>query len=142
LRRRPGVVASVLEEALRYLPPFPATRRVTRQDVRLADQHVASGELLTVRIDSANRDGRQFAAAHTFQLERFPNPMAATHLSFGNGVHFCIGAPLARLEARIALENLLTHFPEMRRDRTVSLERVASLVVYGVQQLPVIIKSA
>lgn len=138
LRSNPDLLPLALEEVLRFLPPFPCTRRVATEDVLLGEQEIAAGDLITVRIDAANRDERQFPHPDECNITRFADGQVVNHLSLGHGVHFCIGAPLARLEASIALRTMFERLPTMRRDHTTRLLRSDSLLIYGVQQLPII----
>jgi cytochrome P450 len=107
--------------------------RFAASDLDLAGQHIARGQRVVAWIGSANRDDSQFVDADTFVAARTPNQ----HLAFGHGVHFCLGAPLARLEARIALTALVERLPGLRRADAEPLEPMASTIVYGVQHLPV-----
>jgi len=86
-----------------------------------------------VWIGSANHDEDVFDQPHLFDASRDPNP----HLSFGHGIHYCLGALLARLEADIAIRMWLERFPRFARDRTIRLERLDSGFVFGVKQLPI-----
>ena len=74
----------------------------------------------------------QFPAADRFEVERTPN----RHVAFGHGIHFCIGAPLARLEAALALPMMLEQLPDLRRDRRVASEPLESRILFGVKSLP------
>lgn len=109
LRRNPGLVQGVTEETLRYMTPVTGSYRVASTDTELAGVPVPKGSLLTLWLGAANRDERQFDRPHVFDPDRTPNP----HLGFGRGIKFCIGAPLARLEARIAVNLLLERFPKL-----------------------------
>ena len=84
-------------------------------------------------IGAANRDETQFPNAETFDIRRSPN----RHIAFGHGIHFCLGAPLARLEGKIALEIMLEQLPDMKRKRYLPLERTDSFFLYGVKHLPI-----
>lgn len=106
LRADPDRIPRALEEVLRTRTPFTQMPRVATEDVRLGDREIAANRPITVWLASANRDERQFRDAAGFDPERSPNP----HLAFGRGIHFCLGAPLARLEGRVALEALLRRF--------------------------------
>ncbi|WP_234334622.1 cytochrome P450 [Streptomyces sp. NRRL B-1347] len=106
------LVPGVIEEALRLLPPFSMFYRATTRAVELGGQRLAAGQVVALWLGAANRDARVFADPHGFHPERDPNP----HLGFGRGIHFCLGAPLARLEGRIALEILLERFPRLCTD--------------------------
>jgi cytochrome P450 len=103
LRAEPDLLPSAIEEVLRYRSPLQAVFRQTTRDVEVHGTVIPARKLVLVMIGSANRDPRQFRDADRFDITRDPNP----HLAFGLGPHFCLGAPLARLEARIALPDLL-----------------------------------
>ncbi len=110
LQREPDRIAAFVEETLRFHSPFKATlRRVTR-DLELGGQKIAAGELVLPLIASANRDERIFTRPDEFDPDRDPNP----HLAFGLGIHVCLGAPLARMEGRIAVAALLRHLDGIR----------------------------
>jgi cytochrome P450 len=88
---------------------------------------------LVAWIGSANRDERQFQRPEQFDIDRGP----VRHLAFGHGMHFCLGAPLARLEARIALEAILSRLPGLALAAGSRLERMESTIIYGLKELPV-----
>ncbi|MFE8595698.1 cytochrome P450 [Archangium violaceum] len=94
---------SAIEEVLRYRAPVQAMFRVTRAEVSLHGQVIPAGKMVLAMIGSANRDPRKFQEPDRFDITREPNP----HIAFGHGIHFCIGAPLSRLEARVGLSVLL-----------------------------------
>lgn len=102
LRERPALIPPMIEETLRYYPPFPATIRRTMRDMDVSGTVIPKDNRLLVMLASANHDETQFERPEEFIIERDPN----RHLGFGMGIHYCLGAPLARLEARIALEIL------------------------------------
>jgi cytochrome P450 len=122
-----------IEESLRLLSPFPAVGRVTTTAVDIAGQRVPADQMLMVWIGAANRDRRQFDYADRFVPTRDPNP----HLGFGRGVHFCLGAPLARLEGRVALNILLDRYPLLRTVPEHPPAFMRSTDVGGVCKLPV-----
>ncbi|WP_437649305.1 cytochrome P450 [Sorangium sp. So ce362] len=111
LRDRPALIAGAFEEALRYDAPVQCLARRARRDVRVGDAEIPAESSLLLLYGSANRDPRRFADPDRFDPAR---PDAASHLSLGYGIHFCLGAPLARLEARVALEALFTRLPNLR----------------------------
>jgi cytochrome P450 len=106
-----SLVPAVLEEVLRLRPPFPRVARVTTEDVEVAGTVIPASSMVWPWVLSANRDERQFPDATRFD----PYRVSTTgHAAFGHGVHYCLGAPLARLEGRIALTMLLERFGELR----------------------------
>lgn len=130
-----SLVPSAIEESLRFFSPFAALGRVTQRDAEIGGTPVPADQLLMVWIAAANRDPRQFANPHTFDVTRDPNP----HLGFGRGIHFCIGAPLARLEGRVALNILLDRFPALRTDPAAAPEFLPSPNMTGVNKLPLLV---
>ncbi|BFI74597.1 cytochrome P450 Cyp119 [Sulfurisphaera ohwakuensis] len=127
--REKGALKAV-EEALRFSPPVMRTIRVTKEKVKIRDQVIDEGELVRVWIASANRDEEVFKDPDSFIPDRTPNP----HLSFGSGIHLCLGAPLARLEARIALEEFAKRF---RVKEIVKKEKIDNEVLNGYRKLVV-----
>lgn len=109
LRQSPELSGAFVEEALRYYSPFSATVRRTTKEVELAGQTIGAGELVVPLIASANRDERVFDAPDTFRIERSPNP----HLGMGFGIHFCLGAHLARLEGKIVVEQMAERYSQV-----------------------------
>jgi cytochrome P450 len=110
LSRSPELMPSAIEEMLRYDGPVQATMRYIRQDTDVAGTTVAAGTLIFVLLAAANRDPAQFREPETFDIARTPND----HLAFGEGIHFCIGAPLARMEGAIAIGSLLARYKRIR----------------------------
>jgi cytochrome P450 len=133
LLARRALLPDAIEEVLRYRSPIKMMFRVAIQDTTIGDTEIHAGEGVVAWIGSANRDEEQFPNADTFDIHRAPN----RHLAFGYGIHFCLGAPLARLESKIALDILLDRFPNLRRDRDVPLEPVSAFILHGVQHMPV-----
>jgi cytochrome P450 len=129
-----SLVPTAIEESLRLLTPFPAVARATTVDTEIAGQRVPAGQLVVLWTGSANRDERQFAHPDVFDPARDPNP----HLGFGRGVHFCLGAPLARLEGRIAMNILLDRFPVLRTDPGNPPVFMQTAEMCGVRSLPVL----
>jgi cytochrome P450 len=133
LRRDPSLVPGAVEEAIRCYPSVAGTMRVTTKDAEIAGQLIEKGQSLIVWIGSANYDDAHFVEPERFDIRRSPN----RHLGFGVGIHFCVGAPLARLEARIAIGKLLERLPKLERDSSVAIEPVDSPFLFGVKHLPV-----
>ncbi|MDJ0787304.1 MAG: cytochrome P450 [Myxococcota bacterium] len=109
LRAEPERIDTAIEELLRFDGPVQATVRVALEDVPLKGCVVPKGAMVLINIGAANRDPEVFAEPDRLDITRSPNP----HLAFGFGTHFCMGAPLARLEGRIAFDALLRRFPRL-----------------------------
>jgi cytochrome P450 len=112
LRRNLELVPSAVEEFLRFDPPVSGTIRIALRDLELRDQKIAQGQQVAVMLAAANRDPRQFRDPDRLDIERRPN----RHLAFGYGIHFCLGAALARLEAQIAFRTLLARFRQIHAE--------------------------
>jgi cytochrome P450 len=133
LRAEPELLAGAIEEVLRYRSPVQFMYRRVVADVTIRDSQLRAGQMVLAWIGSANRDEAQFPDPDSFDIRRTPN----RHIAFGHGIHFCLGAPLARLEAKIVLTLLLERFDEIQRVRSVPLEATGSDIVYGVKHLPI-----
>lgn len=123
LKQNPHLIPTFIEEALRYYSPFAATVRKTTREVEVAGVMIAKGELVTPLIGCANRDESVFERPDEFMIDRDPNP----HLAFGFGIHFCLGAHLARLEGEIAVAALTRHFKAISLESVVSPEEGSGL---------------
>ncbi len=110
LQASPELLPSAIEEVLRYRSPLQWMPRATRRDVEIHGQVIPPGKLVLPLIGSANRDPKHFPDPGRFDITRDPNP----HIAFGHGIHACLGAPLARLEARIALAVILTRLQNVK----------------------------
>ncbi len=133
LRAQPDLITSAIEEVLRYRSPVQSMFRAATGKTDLGGVATHAGQPVVAWIGSANRDEAQFPNAHVFDIERAPN----RHLAFGYGIHFCLGAPLARLEARLALEALTTRFRAIRRVPDAPLRWMEGSIVYGAKSLPI-----
>ncbi len=135
LRRDPSLIKPAVEELLRYTAPvFMTTERYARENVTIHGVTIPRGEMTLGVIGSANRDEKVFENPDSLDITREPNK----HLSFGQGVHFCLGAPLARVEAQIAVNTLLRRMPELRlRVSPDSLRWRPSMILRGLDALPV-----
>ncbi|MFC5753853.1 cytochrome P450 [Actinomadura rugatobispora] len=124
-RARPDDVAAAVEELLRYDPPVQLTLRAALRDRELGGETIRQGEMVLLLTGAANRDPAAFAAPDRLDLSRYAASEAPRHLAFGHGIHYCLGAPLARLEGQIALRRLferevtLTGAPLTYRDNLV-----------------------
>jgi cytochrome P450 len=133
LRAAPDLLPSAIEEVLRYRSPLQWMYRATRRDVEVHGQVIPAGKLVLAMIGSANRDPRQFRDAGHFDVGRDPNP----HIAFGHGIHSCLGAPLARLEARIALADFLGRVDGIDLASDQPWEPRKALHVHGPTRLPI-----
>lgn len=131
----PRLVESAIEELLRYTSPLDiASQRFASEDLSIDSVNIRQGDLVAVVLGSANHDETQFAEPERLDLAREQNK----HVAFGLGSHFCIGAPLARLEGQIALTTLFRRFPKLRLSTpSEPLRWRSSLIVRGLEELPV-----
>lgn len=132
LQREPELMPTALEEVLRYLPPVWFLFRRTIQEVELGGQRIPAGQAILAWTASANRDAAQFPEPDRFDIMREPN----RHLAFGHGIHFCVGAPLARLEARIALPMILEQLRDLKRVEDVPIA-IRTGLVFVIRNLPI-----
>jgi cytochrome P450 len=110
LRQNPELIRSAVEELLRFESPVQFTARVLKEDIEICGQLIRKGWTVQCMLGAANRDPKQFKEPDQLDLKRLNNQ----HLAFGAGLHFCIGAQLARLEGQIAILNLVQRFPKMK----------------------------
>ena len=132
LRAAPDLLPSAIEEVLRYRSPLQAVFRQTTRDVAMGGAVIPGGKLVMAMVGSANRDPRQFRDPDRFDITREPNP----HVAFGHGPHFCLGAPLARLEARVALPDLLERLENLAPASDQPWEPRRAFHVLGPSRLP------
>ena len=133
LRTELTLLPSAIEEVLRYLPSVHTAPRVAVVETTIDGQQVKAGQWVMPMLASANRDMAYFPQPDLFNIRRSPN----RHLTFGYGIHFCLGAPLARLESKIALTVLLERLTDIQRVQDVPLETVISPIIYGLKHLPI-----
>ena len=133
LRAHPQLLPRAIEEVLRFASPVWRVMRVTRSAVTLAGVTLPTGAIVFAWLASANRDETQFPHPESFDLRRHPNH----HLAFGHGIHFCLGAPLARLQASVVLPLILAHLPDLRVVRDPPLAVLRSHILFGVKSLPI-----
>jgi cytochrome P450 len=131
VRREPSLIPQLIEEGLRYHSPVQALFRQTTQAVEIAGTTIPAKTMVMPLLASANRDARKFPDPERFDLTR----NADGHVALGHGVHFCLGAPLARLEANVALEALLQHLPPVRA-AAQPVTWIDSFFVRGPKTLP------
>ncbi len=131
----PSQIPNAVEEMLRFESPVQSLARRTLRDVSLHGVTIPKGSEVRLLWGAANRDDREFERADVFDGER----VIRRHLAFGHGIHFCIGAGLARLEARIAFEEILARWPDYELD-LATLERLPSLWVRAWERVPVALR--
>jgi cytochrome P450 len=137
LHRERGLVANAIEELLRFESPSPVQARYVTQDVEHYGRVVRAGSIMLLLTASANRDDRKFPDGDRFDIHRDIDH----HLAFGYGVHFCLGAALARLEGRVALDEVLERFPMWEVDWDNAVQARTS-TVRGWERLPVRTRSS
>ncbi len=132
LRAEPSLIRKAVEEILRYDGPTLATVRVVKHPHERHGQKLAQGDRVFVMIHGANHDERRFEDPDEFNIERDPNP----HLTFNYGIHFCLGAPLARLEGDVAIGAVIERMPSLKLARD-SYDYMDTMVMRGVREMPV-----
>jgi cytochrome P450 len=132
LRENPGLIASAVEELLRFDGPVQRTARIPSEDIRIDDRIIGKGEMVMPFLGAADRDPAQFPDPDRLDIARADN----RHIAFGMGIHFCLGAPLARMEGQIAINTLLARLPRLAlaTDRPRFRQ---SLTLRGLETLPV-----
>jgi cytochrome P450 len=133
LQADPSLMPGAVEEMLRFEPPAQMTSRIAAEDIELRGCRFEPGQVVLTALAAANRDPEVFPEPDRFDITRQPN----RHLSFGHGIHYCLGAPLAVVEARIAFESLLRRMPEPEAAFEVPAWGT-SFVLRGLKSLPVI----
>jgi pimeloyl-[acyl-carrier protein] synthase len=131
LRERPELMESAVEEFMRYDSPVQMNSRVPIEDVEISGCTLRARQMVLILVGSANRDPDEFADPDRLDVSRGVN----RHLAFGRGIHFCLAAPLARMEAQVAIGGLLARFPDLRRAGTPT--RRPNPVFRGLATLPV-----
>jgi cytochrome P450 len=132
LTREPALIPTAIEEVLRFLPPVWFVMRRTTEEVELSGVRIPAGGLVMPWTASANRDSTQFPDPGRFDVAREPN----RHLGFGHGIHFCVGAPLTRMEAAVALPMMLEQLRDVRVRRETPIDIHAG-IVFVIANLPV-----
>jgi cytochrome P450 len=127
----PAVHRSAVDEMLRYVSPVQLTTRAFTEDCEIGEATFEAGDFAMLLIASANRDEAEFPDAEQFDITRAPN----NHLSFSFGIHHCLGAPLARIQTRMALETLFRRAPNMRVDGEITFK--SNVILRGMESLPV-----
>jgi len=131
------MIPKAIEEMLRYDPPVQMTLRIPTATTIVGGTEIPAGSLAFILLAAANRDPAQFPRPEVFDVAREPNE----HVSFGEGIHFCLGAPLARLEGAIAIESMLEKFPRLRLANPENkLEYRGSMALRGLSALQLSIR--
>jgi cytochrome P450 len=134
LKADPGIINAVVEEVLRYDPPVDITARIASGDMEIGGCPLHAGQAMTVSLRAANRDPDTYDDPHAFNVSRKHKP----HVAFGGGAHICIGAPLARLEAQVALVKLFERFPDLKLAEPNEIPAWRTLPFFrGMETLPV-----
>jgi len=132
LRDNRELIPTAIEEMLRYDPPVQMTVRVPTATTSVGGTEIAEGSIAFILLAAANRDPSHFPSPEKFDVTREPNE----HVSFGEGIHFCLGAPLARLEGAIAIGQMLDKFPRLQlADPDAKMEYRGSMALRGLSQL-------
>lgn len=134
LHSQPELMPGAIEEVLRYASPVWRLIRTTKEETEISGTVLPKGAVIFCWLASANRDGAQFPDPERFDIQRTPNK----HVAFGYGIHFCLGAPLSRLEGSVALPMFLEQLPNLQRDRSKSLEIYEGRALFGLKRLPVV----
>jgi cytochrome P450 len=138
IRADPSLLPAAIEEVLRYRTPFPRLARVATTNAQVGDAEIPAQGLILVWLTAANRDARVFSDPNRFDIHRKPNP----HLTFGHGIHFCLGAPLARLEAKVALKIMLDRYRDIAVATDAPVEYRNPWLMVSVNKLPLDVRAA
>jgi cytochrome P450 len=133
LRADPALIPAAVEESLRFRPPLARVARQATKDTEIGGRKIPADSFVRLWVAAANRDDSVFADPDRFDINRNPNP----HLAFGKGIHFCLGAPLARLETRIAIGLMLERYSDIRLRDDVPVRLRNPWVMMGVSSLPI-----
>ncbi len=133
LAHDPGLIVSAVEELLRYDSPVQKMARIALADIDVDGKQIKKGQLVCFCFGAANRDPEQFTAPQELDITRKPN----RHLAFGHGLHYCVGAALARLEGQIAFNTVLRRLPKLRLENE-NAEWHRDFTLRGLKSLPVV----
>jgi pimeloyl-[acyl-carrier protein] synthase len=133
LKDNPSLITTAVEEFLRYDSPVQRQARIAVTDIAIDDKKISQGERVFLVIGAANRDPEKFLDADKLDITRSEN----THLAFGKGTHFCLGAPLGRLEAQIAIKSIVQRLGSLRL-KTKQIEWHENPSLRGMKSMPVV----
>ena len=133
VRRQPELMPGAIEEILRFASPVWRLVRLTREEVNISGVTIPKDKMIFTWLASANRDPEQFTEPERFDITRTPN----RHVAFGHGIHFCIGAPLSRMEASVALPMIFKQLPNLRVGRDEPPELFEGRFLFGFRRLPI-----
>jgi len=136
MRKNPEIIPDIVEETLRYRSPVQSTRRYSKIDTEIDGVEILKNDIIFLYLGSANRDEEVFNDSESFN----PYRKKKKHIAFGHGIHFCLGAPLARLEAKIALEEFSKAIPEFEIEKPSPDDRIDSDIMYGFKKLNLKVK--
>ncbi|SCN34676.1 Uncharacterized protein BCRIVMBC938_02668 [Bacillus wiedmannii] len=137
LREEPKLISKAIEEVLRYRFPVTLARRIT-EDTNIFGPFMKKDQMIVAWVSAANVDEKKFLQASEFNLHRIGNEK---HLTFGKGLHFCLGAPLARLEAEIALTTFINVFEKIELSPSFNLEKCILENEQTLKYLPILLKT-
>ncbi|MDQ2718021.1 MAG: cytochrome P450 [Chloroflexota bacterium] len=132
LKEDPSLVATAIMELLRYESPIQSTGRVAKENIDVRGQHINAGQEFMLSLGAANRDPAQFPDPDRLDIRRSEN----RHLAFAYGIHFCVGAPLANIEAQIFFNTLFHRFPDLRLEGEEPPHWQGGLIFRGLKRLP------
>ena len=133
LKTDPSLIASAVEELLRFDSPLQRTDRVAAEEMEIGGNLIGKGQFVKLMLGAANRDPAQFPQPHRLDIARQNN----RHVAFGYGIHFCVGAPLARIEGQLAINSILRRLPKLRLEADAALEYSPNLGLRALKSLPV-----